>query len=84
MLERANDYDQAVALRQVEAGLFLVLLVDVGRLKTEDSVFSMQFDQHGANVAHHVVVTLAREFSELESVTVDGVCRPQFVWIDQR
>src|SRR5262249_14478472 len=57
---------QRLALVEAEDRIWLsVLVVPLGILKIEETPFAIQFDEHVARVAHHVVVTLARQLRDL-------------------
>lgn len=60
-----SSQSNRLALREVEAGLRLVLLVDVGRPKIGESVFSVQINKHGAYIPHHMIVSLPRQIRDL-------------------
>ena len=62
----ARHQNQGFALGQIEDGVRLaVLRVNMGMLKTEHTPLAMQFNQHGANVTHHIPMLFASQFRDL-------------------
>ena len=62
----AGHQNQGFTLGQIEDGVRLAVLgVHLGMLKTEHTPLAMRFNQHGANVTHHIAVLFASQFGDL-------------------
>ena len=64
----ARHQIQGFALGQLEDGVRLpVLGVHQGMLKSQHTPLAMQFDQHGANISHHIAMLFASQFNNLSA-----------------